>query len=309
MIYLFHGNDSYTSWANIIDKLKRTHQSYEVVYGDDIKDVNEIFKPVENLTLFNADSEKIPVVKRFSLTKSKTLLKNLESILKKGYKRDIYFWEDESLGKHSQLFLFIQKYGVIFTTKAPSALSMAKFITEFFGNNNLKINQEITEKLLLKLPPDKFAITNELEKIALSARSRSETSVKLEDLDVVAFTDNQDDIWDLADAISKKDKNKSLIILNKLFRKGQDYQFILAVLVNQLELLLIIKMGISEDDVVRKLKIKIKSYFFDKNVFFASHFSLIQLKTLFNKLAGLDFNVKQGRIDAKLALNLLIATL
>jgi len=69
------------------------------------------------------------------------------------------------------------------------------------------------------MPADKAFMASELEKLALLVHSNKKTSLTSDDLKAISFNEIESQVWDLTDAISKKDKKNALRLVNKLFKE------------------------------------------------------------------------------------------
>lgn len=307
MIFLFHGGDSYASWQNLLAEVKKIGKSPRVIFGDEVKTFNDIIAGAENYSLFLSDTPKATVIRRLSENKSKTLVKEIEDRLSKGYKDNLYLWEDGKLDKYSAVAKLAAKHGKIAETRTPGQAGINKFVADLIKERAVKINSQCLQDLLVKLPADKNAITNELEKLIMLARSDGDNEIKDKHLEAVTTNQIESQVWDLTDAISKRDKKVALKLVNRLYKRDDEFPLIVAAMANQLELLYVLKENIPTDILLEKFKIH--PFIIEKNRKYAGMFTKDQLKMLFQKLTNLDFNVKQGRIEGRLGLNLLITTL
>jgi DNA polymerase-3 subunit delta len=307
MFVLFHGDNSYDSWTELLELAAKNAQQYSVVYGEEIRSLADIFKNNDNFSFFRESLNSTIIIKRLSVCKLPTVFKSLEEKLKAGMDTSIFVWEDQKLEKTDKLIRIATKYGQVKLYKALDKVGMKKFVMQELAKDELKISETVINELLLKLPLDKYAILNELHKIIELVRSQKRKEVMASDLEMIVINEIESQIWDLTEAISKKDKKKSLQLLNKIFKRNEDFPLIVGALANQLELLYLIKLNLPASELTSKFKIH--PFVLEKNKYFVRDFEFAQLKILFSKLANLDYNIKQGKIDAKLGLNLLITTL
>jgi DNA polymerase-3 subunit delta len=307
MLYIYHGENSFDSWDALISDLDKKKKKFIVLEGKELTSTEEIFKDLNFISMFSNNDIDAIIIKRLSECKSKTVLKGLKSKLEEKISVDLYIWETVELGKFSSIMLLGKELGKVLHFKPMNAEIMKSFVKTELNNNKIEISPSILDSLLIKLPFDKFAIKNELEKIYILLSSNKKKVIELEDLNIVANYTVEHEIWDLTEAISKKDKVKSMELLNLILKKAEDFPLILAILTNQFEILYFIKSGIPDSIITSKLKVH--PFVLEKNRYYARNFTIEQIKMLFFKLANLDFNIKKGRIDYRLGLNLLITTL
>lgn len=306
MLILFHGGDAYASWHNLTEEIRKSGSTPLIVFGQDIKTFNDIVAGTENLSFFSSDINKVIVVKRLSESKSKTIIKELLEKAAK-YKSNIYLWEDQKLEKYSPLVKGVSKIGRVNETRTPGLAGIRKFAADYLLNERIKVTADVLDALISRMPADKASMTNELDKLVLLLHGQKKTDLSLNDLDAISSSEIEYQVWDLTDAMTKRDKKLALRLVNKLFKRNEDFPLIISALTNQFELLYMLKEKISTSEMLEKFKIH--PFIIEKNRINADKFSDVQLKTLFQKTTNLDFSVKQGRIDARLGLNLLITTL
>lgn len=288
--------------------IKKSGKSYKTVCGDEIKNANDIFSSIENISMFGHEREElVTVVKRLSLSKDKSIYKNLEQKIKDGFKKNLYILEEKKLDKTSALLRFALKYGQVFETRTPSLDGIKKFAQNIIQKEGLSINQNVLNELSGKLPQDKYAISNEIEKLIILAKAHKKNHIDIDDLNILLTNEIEIFTWDLIDAISVKDKNKAFLLVNRLLKRNEDFPLIIAAITNQLELLSLI-MSCTPTDILTS-KFKVHPYVVEKNQRHINRFTRSQIKMLFLKTANLDFSVKQGKIEPRLGLNMLITTL
>ena len=153
---------------------------------------------------------------------------------------------------------------------------------------------------------DQLVLSNELDKFELLLKS--EKRKKLSDDDLELLTENKETIiWDLLDALTNRDKKSALKHFEGLFQNDKDFSYLSTMLSKQLKLLYWLKSGeISEESM--KNDFKIHPYTISGLKRNIHKFDLNFIKLLFAKLTSLDFKVKQGKIEPRLGLVLLISS-
>jgi len=235
MVYLFHGDNNYDSWYDLLASVNKSQSDYSVLQGDEINSLDMVFQNVDNFSFFGGTTSKIIIIKRLSDCKSLNVFKALEDKLKAGLNFDLYLWEPVTLDKTSKILRIGKKYGQVKLFKAIDKMTMKKFVSENLKKHNLAITEKVMAELLLVLAPDKYKIDNEITKLASLAKSFVRNEVLSEDLRVINFNEIESQIWDLTEVISKKDRKQALILVNKLFKRNEDFPLIIAALTNQLE--------------------------------------------------------------------------
>ena len=168
-----------------------------------------------------------------------------------------------------------------------------------------KIDFNAVEELILRTDGDIMLIKNELEKLKLYHEDKniSYSSVKL-----MVSRNLEDNIFDLLNAFVANDKKLLFQIYEDFITLNEDEMRIISAISNKIEEILYTKMLINE----RKSKDEIADYFKVKpgRAYYmmqaAKKISDNSLMNIMQRISELDFNIKSGKIDKKLGLQLFI---
>ncbi len=305
--------------------------AFVIIDGEAITDVATIFSATDTFSMFS--SNRLTIVKRFShnpkkISLEKKLVEKLQSIDYKAL--DLVFWEDKNLSARS--YSYKKKKPTTAKSlikKTVDSISLAKFLNdsakvESFGNLtenelinwisselqrlNIKNGNNFARVILDKVGGNQLLLSGELEKLALWARANNRDRLEATDLSVVTLYHQSAMIWDLTDAICNRNKPLALGLLEDMLKGPEDYPLIFSATLKQIRNIYIAKKFASEKDRLMKA-LGLKPYTFSKLVRFANGFTEAQIQTLYSKLVNLDYTVKQGKIEVKLGLDLLVATL
>ena len=128
--------------------------------------------------------------------------------------------------------------------------------------------------------------------------------------DIINLTDEniEANIFLLIDSIISKDKEKSLLIYNKLLDLNEEPISIIITLSNKIRSLYqtkeLYKKGYKETDIANILGVKPGYLYYLRESL--SKYDSYKLKDILNKLADLDYNIKRGTISKNQALELFI---
>ncbi len=118
-------------------------------------------------------------------------------------------------------------------------------------------------------------------------------------------------IFDLVDALGHRDGSTAAKTLHRLIDEGEHPLGLLGMITRQFRLLIQVKTlkakGASSRDVAKRLGIH--PFPARKLHGQATHFTLAQLEKVYRHLSEIDLDIKTGRIDAEVALDLLVAGL
>ncbi len=155
----------------------------------------------------------------------------------------------ENVDKRKKIFTYIKEHGLVVDCSAPEGHSMAaqrvqrSVLDELIGNmlkeHNKKINKDAREALLERIGFHPVAAVVETEKLALYCEQKD--TITLEDVDTIIGRTREEALFELTDALGKKQLTKTLTILHNLLENGIHGLAILATLRNYVRRLLIIR--------------------------------------------------------------------
>ncbi len=149
-------------------------------------------------------------------------------------------------------------------------------------------------------------IVNELEKIILNLNGQKE--ITTEDVTRSVGLSRSFSIFDLTDAVGRKDAKQALTILGRILESGESPTTVLAMLtrffINLVKLQEGAKQRLSDKELVALTGIP--SFFLDKTRRMAANFSPSQLEQMFEKLQETDLILKTSQQPAKVALQSLL---
>lgn len=165
------------------------------------------------------------------------------------------------------------------------------------------IESEAVSQLVGRVGPDLWRMTNELAKlIAYQPKITSAT------IELLIIPQTQENIFNLIEAVTHKNIQKAVHELYQLFQAGHPALYILSMLVYGYRNLLIIK------DLQTKIRSRwelgrkagLHPYVVLKNLEILANYERADLKKIYAKLLDFDQMIKTGRIEPKVALELLI---
>jgi DNA polymerase-3 subunit delta len=144
--------------------------------------------------------------------------------------------------------------------------------------------------------------------------TKAERSITAADVNTLVPYVQEAIIFDLVDALGRRDGAVAARTLHRLLEEGDEKYFplrILAMIARQFRLLIQItelqSLGATQSDIIKTLKLhpfpagKLRSQ--------ATHFTAAQLETVYRHILDTDVAIKSGEMDADLALDLLVAGL
>jgi DNA polymerase-3 subunit delta len=184
---------------------------------------------------------------------------------------------------------------------------MVKYAKNIFSNHNYQTTFKTLNILIDKVGNNLYLLNSECEKLMIykmEDKIIDETSVE-EMVDKYDF----DNIFTLTDAIIRKDINTSLILYQELLKRNEEPIKIIVMLANQFRLIFQVKRlsskGLSESQIARELDVHPYRVKLAKEVKLNDK----ELLHFIELLADLDENIKMGKINKDVGLELFILKL
>jgi len=275
--------------------------------------IEELKKVAETISMFG---EKKLIIFENPFSLSKTLQEELKNYLSKSpilTSKEVFlvFFHKGDVSKKTSLFNFLLKKS--YRKQKFEKLSPIKifhFIQKEALRFGSRIDKEATQKLIFFYGDDLWQISNEVQKLATYKKNKLITS---QDVDSLCVAEINPNIFETIEAISKKEKRKALKLFADHLKKGENELRILAMIVFQFRTMIKLKSLIEKHSTRSVLKLQklsgLHPFVIKKTLPLLSQFSLEDLKKLYQKLLALDFKIKTGKIDPKLALQMFILSL
>ena len=174
------------------------------------------------------------------------------------------------------------------------------------SEGNSTISPAAIEKLIVFVGNDLNLLSKEIEKLA-AYREKGEISAK--DVELLVKSKIDTDIFRTLDALSQGDKKTAMKLLHEHIESGDHPLYMLDRYFYQFRNLLKVKAMTEKNTPQPEIanKLKLHPYVVKKSFEQGKNFSLEQLKDLYKKLCGIDFEAKTGKVEIELALDRFIA--
>jgi DNA polymerase-3 subunit delta len=168
-----------------------------------------------------------------------------------------------------------------------------------------KIDARAVSKLALFVSADLWRMKNEIGRLASFAGSKVISEEMVEEL-VKAKIEN--DIFKTIDALASRNKQAAMALLHRHLSQGESEIYLMSMLVYQFRNLLLVKSEIERGAQFQALSktIKLHPFVLRKSFEQGKGFSLLALKKIYERLLELDIAVKTGRIEPRVALDLVV---
>ncbi|MCX6723295.1 MAG: hypothetical protein NT094_04520 [Candidatus Staskawiczbacteria bacterium] len=334
MIYFIYGQDSFRSkrkLEEIILGYKKIHKSglnliYFNVGPASAKGYGEAsFKYFySNLKINSMFAEKKLIILRnvfFDLKFCEEFLENIKSL--EDSKDIVVVYEDTLPDQRTKFFKALQKNVKCQEFECLSPIQLKKWVAQEFGNNKAKINLDALDLLIEFVKNDLWQMTNEINKLsnyrkftplnsAEGGQAKSNLTggvvVKKEDVELLVKPNIDNDIFKTIDALASRNKKLALSLLHKHLDNGDNVLYLLSMITYQFRNLLVIKELQSTQPYGQIAKKSgLHPFVVQKSFSLCNQFSVEQLKKIYLKIFQVDSDIKTGKIEPELALDLLLA--
>jgi len=316
MIYFIYGQDSYRSkkkLEEIILGYKKVHKSgLNLVYIDTKKkDFKDFLGLLKTNSMF-AEKKLIILKNVFSDLKfCEDFLKNIKSL--EDSKDIVVAYEDCCPDQRTKFFKALQKNVKCQEFSCLSPVLIKKWVAQEFsaqggpasGWKKNRIESDALDLLVSFVGNDLWQMANEINKLS---NYKKNGTVKKEDVELLVKPNIENDIFKTIDALASKNKKLALSLLHKHLDNGDNSLYLLSMIAYQFKNLLVIKelQNIQPYGLIAK-KSGLHPFVVQKSYYLCSQFSIEQLKKIYQKIFQVDSDIKTGKIEPELALDLLLA--
>lgn len=298
MIILLYGEDTYREkekLREIMEEHKEKHKSGlnlrylegKTISFDDLR--NEIL----GISMFK-EKKLVVVLNPLSNLKLK------EDILEKGEAfvssdNVLLLVEQSKMLKKDKFLSFVEKNGKVQEFELLTGVKLKNWIKKEIEEKEGKIEDAALEKLIEYIGSDLWRVENEIMKLVSYSKNISEKNI-----DLLIHPNHETNIFDTVDAIAVKDKKKAINLIKNHVEKGESAIYILAMIASQIRNILSVKSGGAG-------QLGMHPFVFRKTTYQAKNFSLEELKNIYSRITQLDSEIKVGKIDQSIALDVLIS--
>lgn len=300
-IYYFYGPDTYAAREAIDDLARQEQAQIKWLDKDDlIEDGPGKWIGQGGGSLFGRE---VVVVRDPSKLVS-TGQSELWQAMKKAPTGTYVMWERGQPKKDGFLFKELSKNGRLFSVLGLEQLS--SWLVEEAQKLGAKMDMSAARMMVHRLGSDRWRLMGELEKLALTVMN-----ITMSEVAAVVPEPEQAEIFSVLDAWARGEKAQALRGIRVLLEEGSSEFYVLAMLAYQLRTLFVVRSGmdrgLKQFEVVREAKIK--SYSVQKNWEAAKRRPAAVWRDALTRVLATDFAIKQGRVDARTGVLMLVVGL
>ncbi len=325
MIIFLHGADTFRSRrklqelkAKFVKDVDPSSQSLSVIDGQST-DLKNIAAQINTGSLFV--KKRLVVIENIFKNKKEKIFGELFEFLKKFAKQKnekdniLIFWDEDLKGgmkalktESKKLFTFLsaQDYTQEFT--ALSSSQLMGFLKKEAASYDKEISAPAAALLINLTNGDVWSLNQEIKKLSFHATGSQITPEDVKEMVAGSFNE---DIFALTDALSARQKNLAIKLLEEQYAAGLSDEYLLAMLTRQFKILLQLRTAIDYKMTPLEMptKLKLHPFVVKKGLIAARNFTTPLLKSYLNQLIDLDARNKKGLADIRTELTLLISGL
>lgn len=296
--YLIYGND-YGLIKREIDKI--TNGTSDVVkYDLLVSNVSEVIEEASCMSLFG-DKKVVIGENALFLTGTNTSVNHdidyLTSYVNAENHDNIVILTvvQDKLDERKKIVKLLKKNVTVIHKETIDEKDLPKFVIKEFLNNGYKIDYKAASYFVDYVGKNVDILLSEINKMIIYKDTDKE--IFIEDILNISSKGFNDNVFDLSDAIMKKDFKKIFSCYNDLMILKEEPIKIIALLASQFTLVyqskLLSKEGFMSKDIASTLKV----HPYRVKLALETNYPDFELKDILKKLHNLDYEIKTGKVD------------
>jgi len=309
MIIFLYGEDSYRSKQKLDEMIahyKEVRKSgLNLIYLDASKiDFTDFYSNFKISSMF--DEKKLIILKNVFLSKKfqEDFAKEIKDI--EALKDIVVIYESEACDQRLKIFKALIKECKVQDFKTLDTKNTRIWAQKELEGRGQKINLDALDLLISYVGPNLWKLSGEIKKLS---DYKNGAVIKKEDIELLVKPKIEIDIFKTIDALAQKNKRQALNLVHKHLDEGDNALYILSMIAFQFKNLLVVKelaeKGLMYASIVKKSGLH--PFVVKKTYFACNQFSFAELKEIYRKIFQVDLDIKTGKVEPELALDLLVS--
>lgn len=218
----------------------------------------------------------------------------------------LVFIEDKVDKRMKSIIEKVQETGILATIAKPDLREIRLWVKGEFAKSELSILPDVCDYFIDRNDGNLQNMVCEIQKLCLLVLSKKKSEVGMEEIDEIGSSDLKGSIFDIVDALSKKNAQEAYRLLDLLLIQKQPVPLISFMLARHVRQLLMAKESGTVDAIIKRMKVI--PFVANKLYYQAKNFSFESLEDLYQECYESDLAVKTSKIPDRLALELLFAS-
>lgn len=305
-VYLFTGEEIYLRnqyKKKLQDALISPEDTVNLNYyqGKGIS-VQELIDQGETMPFFSERRLLVVEDSGFFKSASLELAEYLENIPETTY----FLFVENEVDKRGRLYKTVKKYGSVVEFSRQTEDMLMRWILGILKKEQKNITRSTMELFLEKTGTDMNQIGMELEKLLSYTMGRE--VITAEDVEAICTSQTVNKIFEMISAMAEKNQRKALDLYYDLLVLKEAPMRILYLIARQFNQIMLIselnEQGLGREAIAEKLGIQ--SFIVRNGIRYARSFSAEQLRYAVETAVQTETDVKTGKLDEKLAVELVI---
>lgn len=217
----------------------------------------------------------------------------------------LIFIEDKVDKRLKALIEKIRENGIFANISKPDLRETRLWVKGEFAKSNISIAQDESDYFIDKHDGNLQSMVEEINKIVNYIKSKDKLIVEKTDIDDIGSSDLRGSIFDIVDALSKKDADEAYRLLDLLIIQKQPLPLISFMVARHFRQLIIAKELGTSDSIIKRMKVI--PFVANKLIYQAKRFNFDDLEELYSQCFEMDLAVKTSNIQDRLALETIFA--
>ncbi len=218
----------------------------------------------------------------------------------------LVFIEDKVDKRMKSVLESVQQTGILASITKPDLREIRQWVKSEFARRDLSITPDDCDYLIERNDGSLQNMVGEIEKIALLTQAQKKGSVGRDAIEAIGSSDLKGSIFDMVDALSKKNVQEAYRLLDLLLIQRQPIQLISFMLARHIRQLIAAKDLGGTEAIIKRMKVI--PFVANKLHYQAKNFTFDALEYLYQECYESDLAVKTSKIQDRLALEILFAS-
>lgn len=209
--------------------------------------------------------------------------------------------EAEEMDSKAALHKLITKHGAVIDFIPLRGPMLVKWVDNYIRRSGYSAELSVIQKLVDLTGGNLYAVTNELAKLFTYLSGGSGREITQELIAELTIRSRQNTVFELTDAIGRKQRKKALLLLQHLIRDGEDPLGILAMMARHFRQLLMVKEMINHKASTREIlsRTQIRDFLLEEFMRQAKNFTDEEAVRSYRRMAEADGLFKGAGLHAQ----------
>lgn len=233
----------------------------------------------------------------------------IEKVLEELPDTTVIVFVESNIDKRSRLFKLVQSKGTIAEFNRPDERTLLKWLKGLFSEEAYTVEDMAVYRMIEAVGDDMNKLSNEVEKLKCYCYDTKQITLK--DVEEICVSQIEGKIFDMMDALSKKDKQLAINLYNDLLLLREPPMRILYLITRQFNILLRTKLALQKDSNPSQIAaaVKVPPFTVKKYISQCSAYTYDELLKRVDRCQEADTHIKTGKYTDKMSVELLIVEL